>query len=106
MRAGVLALYEATPPYVRIANLNLGSRGEVVVMDGLRLTERGRREVGQWPNENVAVALLALLDREIAAEPDYEKKSRLEKFRDAVGTVGMQVVAELIVAASRQAAGM
>ena len=100
---GLKALVEAEPPY--ITGTDASSGGEFCVLLGIRLAERGRREVGQWPDETVGPALMALLDQRIESEPDGEQKTRLQRFRESARTVGIDVLTQLIVAASRQAAG-
>jgi hypothetical protein len=55
----------------------------------LRLTEKGRRAVGQWPPGAVE-AFLAELDRHIVREHDPDKKSKLQRWRDAAADAGPQ----------------
>jgi hypothetical protein len=50
---------------------------------GLRLTERGRRTIGQWP-PGPAEALIEALNRKIATTTDPDARSALEQFRDSV----------------------
>jgi hypothetical protein len=69
---------------------------------GLRLTAEGRRQVGQWPSDP-AQAFLAALDRRIAAEPDDEKRSHLQRARTFLGSLATDVLAEIAVAAGRAA---
>jgi hypothetical protein len=69
----------------------------------LRLTEKGRRAIGQWP-ATAADAFLAELDRRIELEEDPAARSRLERWREAASDVTKQVIAGVIVAAGQ--AGM
>ncbi len=101
---GLKALLEADPSY--IVGINATSGDEFCTLLGIRLAERGRREVGQWPNDNVGAALVALLDDRIASEPDERERGRFERLRDGVRSVGIDVLTQLIVAASRQATGL
>jgi hypothetical protein len=71
----------------------------------LRLTERGRRAVGQWPPGAID-ALLAELDRHIARERDPEKKGRLQRWRDAAAEVAPEVVGSAIGAFTSTAMGL
>lgn len=64
----------------------------------LRLLERGRREVGQWP-PSVADAFLEKLDYMIATAADPDERSRLERLRDAAGEISKGVISGAIVAA-------
>ena len=50
---------------------------------GLRLTERGRRTIDQWP-PGPAEALIEALNRKIATTTDPDARSALEQFRDSV----------------------
>ena len=64
----------------------------------LRLLERGRRAIGQWP-PGPGDAFLVALNRLIAAETDPDERSRLTRLRDAAVDVGKQVLAGAVVAA-------
>lgn len=72
---------------------------DVLTFLNLRLLERGRREIGQWP-PGPAEALIALLDRRIDATTDPDERSRLERFRDAaalfVRDVGTQTAGTIL----------
>ena len=61
------------------------------------LAERGLRVVGMWPNEGPYDALVALVERRIADEPDEGQRSRLRHFVDARGDVGKSVGTALLV---------
>jgi DNA-binding MarR family transcriptional regulator len=66
----------------------------------LRLRERGRRAIGQWPPD-VGESFLVALNRLIAAEEDPAERARLAKLRDAAADVGKQVLAGAVVAAGQ-----
>jgi hypothetical protein len=70
-----------------------------VGVSGLRLLERGRRAIGQLP-PGPAEALIAVLDRQIAAATDPGKQSALRRFRDALAAfvrdVGAQAVGTIV----------
>jgi hypothetical protein len=58
------------------------------------LEERALQLVAGWPSTSGEAALeklLAVLDERIAAEPDEERRSRLEKLRDGVVAAGRDV---------------
>ena len=72
----------------------------------IRLTERGRRAVGQWPSGDPFVALTALLEHRIATESDPARRSKLQRFLDAMTDVGKDVTGGVLVALVRQLAGL
>lgn len=61
------------------------------------LTERGRRAVGLWPSDDVATALLAVLDERIATADDAEEQARWRKLRDGAATVGQGVLTGVLI---------
>ena len=71
---------------------------------GIRLLPRGRQVVRQWPSSDPADALLDVLAERIAQEKDPEKRSRLERLRDAVSSVSKDVIAGTIVAVGQRMA--
>lgn len=72
----------------------------------VELTERSRRAIGQWPAEDAAVDLLRLVELRLANEDRIEERGKLERFRDAVTSLGGQVTRELVVAAAKAATGL
>jgi hypothetical protein len=97
---GLKALHEADPPF--ITGIEAGGLSELL---GIRLRERGRRVVGQWPTENAAEALIALIREREEDESDPVEKTRLARFAEAVGNVGRETATQLVIAAAKQAAG-
>lgn len=72
----------------------------------LRLTERGRRIVGQWPSEDPSDALMALLEERLAATDDPEEATRLRRLLDTMTDVGAGVLRDTLTALIRGATGM
>jgi hypothetical protein len=70
-----------------------------------RVRERGRRTLGQWPADGYS-ALVALLEAQIQAEPDDEKRGRLEQFRSALLGMGRDVATDLLSKLLAQVAGL
>jgi hypothetical protein len=70
---------------------------------GVRLLERGLREVGMWPREGVGETFVTVVDERIASASDPEQRSRLTIFRDAALGVGQEVVAGLLTEAAKRA---
>ena len=50
-----------------------------------------------WPSDDPYEALLALLDRQIAATEDPEKRTKLKALQSSVTEVGKQLIAGLLV---------
>lgn len=61
------------------------------------LTERGARAVGLWPSDDPYELLVALLDRQIAAEDSDDERTRLQRLRATVRDVGKGTVTALLV---------
>lgn len=72
----------------------------------VRLLERGRRAVGQWPADDLREVFVAILDDRIANSSDPEERSRLERLRDGAVSVGREVLISLLSSFARQAAGL
>jgi hypothetical protein len=71
----------------------------------LRLTEKGRRAVGQWP-PGAAEAFFAELERLIAHEKDPEHRRRLERWLELGREVGADIVGSAIVVGAQVAMGL
>jgi len=65
------------------------------------LGEAGLRAVGAWPSADPYDALVAVLQRSIAAESDPDERSRLQRFASAVADVGKGVVTGVLVELAR-----
>ena len=61
----------------------------------LHLLEPGLREVGAWPSDPYD-ALLAIVAHQLDAEPDPERRSRLQILRDGLVSVGRDVVTGIL----------
>ena len=81
----LLSLKEASPPY--ITGVDAESE-ELCYLLGIRLLERGRRAVRQWPSENAADQFLELVERRANETQDPEERSRL---RQLLSTAGVSV---------------
>ena len=99
----LMALYEAAPPYIDAQPLTGNDR--VLSINGIKLTERGRRTVGVWPSDNAYDALLDLLAERIQVEPDEEQKSKLQRFRETVQGMSRDVVVGLMTEAVKAGVG-
>jgi hypothetical protein len=66
-----------------------------------------RRTVGTWPTPDVwAEWLVKALNDAAAAEPDPERKSKLRRAADAVGSLGSQVLGGVITSYITRATGL
>lgn len=52
--------------------------------------------VRAWPNDDPYEALLALLDRQIAATDDPQRKSKLQKLASTIADVGKATIAGIL----------
>ena len=71
---------------------------------GVGLLERGLREVGVWPNEDVGSTFVTVMDERIELASDPEQRSRLKSLRDAALGVGQEIVAGVLTEAVKRAA--
>ena len=99
---GLRALHDAA--YVRGQPL-FNYQGFEFALGPMHLTERGRREVGQWPGDAYA-ALVAELEARIAATADDQEKGRLRSLLDGVVGVGRDVAVDVLSKVVRDAAGI
>ena len=90
---GLLALIDATPPYIDGAHAAAG--GELCYLIGIRLLERGRREVRQWPPDS-ATAFIEELKQRMENSSDPVERSRLQKLLDAALSVSREVLGEVL----------
>lgn len=96
-RQGLTALSEGG--YIRHGS-RAGSRGSWIIFMP-RLSAMGRRAVGQWPPESLD-AILRVLEARIQAEQDPERRSKLEKVRDAIGQLSYDVLKGVLIDWARQ----
>jgi hypothetical protein len=73
---------------------------------GLRLEERGRRVVGQWPADAGPDLLLEALEERIQTEQDEENRSLLERFRNTVRTLPKDVMTAVLVGYAKKLSGL
>lgn len=95
----------------RLLDTNLLTGREVATFDeydamGLRLLPKGRQLVRQWPPDETFESFYQLLAERIENEKDPETRSRLERFRDAAGGVGKDVLTATLTALVQRMAGL
>jgi hypothetical protein len=71
----------------------------------IRLLEPALRVVGIWPREPYD-ELLAVLERRIADESDEVRRGKLERLRDAIGSVGQGVATSVITEVVKRSVGL
>lgn len=87
------ALAEASPPYIE--GVPVAELTYPIAVTGV--TERARRAVGQWPNEEaLAETLVRELRAAAAREPDEVHKGKLHRAADALSDIGVKVVGEVL----------
>lgn len=98
---GLQALYDAG--YIAGNARDFGGEFHLI---GIRLLERGRRTVGQWPPEDQYDAFVAVLEQQIAAAGSDDERSRLERVREVALGVGRDVLTSVLSAWARQLGGL
>jgi DNA-binding transcriptional ArsR family regulator len=96
-------LYEAG--YVK-ASIMTAWQSEMVTAREIKLLERGLRQVAVWPSEDPYAALVDLLEAQLEAETEPEKRSKLQALLAGVTTAGREVVVSLGMAWMRQQMGL
>ncbi len=96
-------LYEAK--YVE-ASIMSAWQSEMVTAREIKLLERGLRQVAVWPSEDPYAALVDLLEAQLEAETEPEKRSKLQALLAGVTTAGREVVVSLGTAWMRQQMGL
>lgn len=89
-----------------VSGLDTGTLGEQFDWMSLRLTNRGRRVVGQWPSDDPADALVRLLEERLAQTENPEEASKLRRVLETVSEVGAGVLRDTLTALIRGAAGL
>jgi hypothetical protein len=79
---------------------------QIMSVHVLRLMERGRRAVGQWPSEDVFEAFLELLKNRIEETDNDVEKGRLRRALESMTAIGRQVGTAVLTDLARQAAGL
>lgn len=77
--------------------------GDLSLYPGVRMLERGLRETGVWPKEEVGVTIVNVLDEQIERTSDPDERSRLEKLRDAAVAVGTSVLTSVVTEGVKRA---
>ena len=72
----------------------------------IRLLERGRRAIRQWPSEDAADTLLELLSARVAAASTEEDRSRWQRLLDAAKGLGGAALRELTITWIERQAGL
>ena len=72
----------------------------------VRLRERGRRAVGQWPSEDPFDGLVAVLEARLAEETNAERKGKLGALLDALRGVGRDVAVAVLTDLVKQHMGV
>lgn len=114
--AGIAQRVEADVNEVRRTVRALAEAGFVTGFDastgsgwdlfGIRLLERGRRAVGQWPTDDPYDQLVKFLQAEIDEEADPERKNRLKKLLFTFTDVGKDVAGAVLASWFRQMLGL
>ena len=99
---GVRALLEAS----YIDGRETGSMDELFDWWDLRLRERGRRAVKQWPSDDPGETLVQLLEERLSQASDPAERSRLSQVLDAVRDVGTGVLSGVLSDLVRRMAGL
>jgi hypothetical protein len=91
--------------YVDAAVMNAW-QSEMVAAREIKLLERGLRQVAVWPSEDPYSALVELLEAQLEAETEPEKRSKVQALLAGVTTAGREVVVSLGTAWMRQQMGL
>ena len=102
MQLGLRALHESA--FIEGNKANINQR--IFDLDDIRLLERGRRAVGQWPPEDHFDAFLEVLNEKIDEAETSAERSKLECVREAALGVGRDVLASVSSAWARQIGGL
>jgi DNA-binding MarR family transcriptional regulator len=81
-------------------------QSEMVSAREIKLLERGLRQVAVWPSEDPYTALVDLLEAQLEAETEPEKRSKIQALLAGVKTAGREVVINLGTAWIRQQMGL
>ena len=99
--------FEALIPSYLDGKVQRAAGGVVYLATAKRLTERGRRATGLWPDGDTAVEqLLSALRQAEDLTDDPDDKSALRKASGQLATVSRSVIAEVIAAVVTRQAGM
>lgn len=98
---GLLALVEAS----YVGGIDAAAE-EVCYLLDIRLRERGRRAVDQWPSENPGEELLKLLAHRVEIAETAEERSRWQRVLEAARGLGGKAVTEVTIALLKREAGL
>lgn len=100
---GLKALHEAEPPYV--SGVMSSQASYPIILTGV--TERARRQVGQWPTpEGLANRILLALQDAAEHEADPVQRGRLRHLADAATDAGGGLLAKVIAEVVARQAGL
>jgi hypothetical protein len=91
--------------YLNEARYVKGDRAMGSVWSDVTLLEKGLVEVAGWPaqpGEDYGAKLLDVLDVRITDAEDEDERTRLKRFRDAVASVGKDVVTGVLTDLARR----
>ena len=83
-------------PNRRRGSLGTGRTDPNIVAGALRLTPKGRRAVGQWPDGESGDVLIRALEAAMMNLPEGETRSRVGKLLDAARAVGAEVLSSVV----------
>ncbi len=83
-----------------------GLSGPGTHLFGARLLPAGRIKVGQWPGDDAAAALLAVLDEVLATTQDPEVTSHLQQARAGLRGLTQKVLTEVAVGYAKRVSGL
>ena len=89
-----------------ISGDDVGSQTTLFALLDVRLRERGRRVVGQWPSEDPFDGLIAVLEARLAEESNTERKGKLHALLDALRGVGRDVAVAVLTDLVKQHVGV
>ena len=81
-------------------------RGGQGLYTAMRLTERGRRAVGLWPEDDPLEALITALQEAAQQAHDPQDRSRLQNIAKSITEVSSEVMAGVVTAVITSQAGL
>ena len=84
----------------------IGRAEPIITMDILRLTPKGRRAVGQWPDGQPGDVLIRALEAALLTLPEGETKTRVRTLLGAARDVGTDVLSGVISNALKSTLGL
>ena len=62
----------------------------------LRLTEKGRRAIQQWPSDDPGASLVQLLEERLEQSDDPSETTKLQRVLDTIRDVGTGVLSSVL----------